>query len=302
MPSRGTASVVVPFAGTGEELSELIARLAALRLQPDDQLILADNRPAAAANEPYVVGPVTVLPAGGIRSPGFARNRGAAAATGQWLVFIDADTEPDPGLLDAYLDPRPDDDVAVLAGEIIDVPPSAGEAGSVVRARASIAARHVVARGQMNAAWTAERPAFSYAQSANCAVRRSAFIAAGGFDELARAGEDADLCFRLAAAGHRLQRRETARVNHRARAALPGLLRQLAVHGAGAAWCEARYPGSFPAPSPVSLAARLGHGVSAAARALAGGDRERAAFAAVEIAEALAFESGRLRSNQAKVN
>ena len=37
-----------------------------------------------------------------------------------------------------------------------------------------------------------------YAQTAHCAVRRSAFEAVGGFREDIRSGGDADLCFRLA--------------------------------------------------------------------------------------------------------
>ena len=65
---------------------------------------------------------------------------------------------------------------------------------------------------------TLDRAGTPYAQTANCAVRRVAFEAVGGFDEQARCGEDADLCFRLAALGWGLGERPEALVVHRTRA------------------------------------------------------------------------------------
>jgi hypothetical protein len=272
-------SVVVPFAGSESELELLLGRLAGLDRVDGDELIVADNRPGASARGP-------VIDASGIRTPGFARNRGARLATREWLVFIDADTRPVHSLLDAYFDPWPASSTAVVAGAIVDV-----------AERPTLVARYTAKRSQMNHRTTLERAGPPYAQTANCAVRRSAFAAATGFDEQARAGEDADLCFRLAMAGWQLEHRPAAIVTHRARETIGAMVRQLAVHGSGAAWLNRRHPGSFPPPQIGELGRRLARdAVSAAATALSG-ERTQAADAILDLLAGLAFESGRLLPN-----
>jgi len=284
-------AVVVPFHGSSEELSDLLTRLNQLETKPGDQLILADNR--LGAPQPEDSGKVIIHPAGGVATPGFARNRGAARANTEWLVFIDADTEPEPGLLSAYFAEAPATSTGILAGAIVDILPTDGSDPSA-------SSRRAVARGHMDQAVTLERPGFPYAQSANCAIRRDAYRTVGGFDEEARAGEDADLCFRIEAAGFGLESRPQAIVSHRARAELRDSLRQLARHGAGAAWCESRHPGSFPAPSKRELVKRLGREVLTASSALLHGDREGAKFSMIDLAGAVAFEGGRLLPNRAR--
>jgi GT2 family glycosyltransferase len=297
-PSRPTASVVVAFAGSATDLIGLVAELGRLVLREGDEVIVADNRPGSMASGQgaAVMGPggrapgsgaVRVLPAGGIRAPGFARNQGARVARGEWLVFIDADTAAAPSLLDLYFSPAPAADTAMLAGAIEDRPGGDGPA-----------ARHSAERGQMSQQVTLRRRGSPYAQTANCAVRRTAFEAVGGFDESARCGEDADLCFRLAAAGWSLEERPHAGVEHRTRATLAALLGQLARHGAGAAWLERRYPGEFPSPRPREVAGRAGRSAAAMAVALARGRGGAAAAAAVDILAGFAFDAGRLLSNR----
>jgi GT2 family glycosyltransferase len=278
-------SVIVPFAGPRGRIEQLIGELEALARLPSDELIVADNGEALAAAR----GSVRILGARGVRSPGFARNRGAREARGEWLVFFDADTEPRPDLLDAYFDPAPHPQTAVLAGAIVDV-----------AARPSLAARHSAARNQMSQRATLQRRGTPYAQTANCAVRRSAFEEVGGFAEEIRAGEDADLCFRLQRAGWRLEERPAAEVAHRSRETASALFRQLARHGSGAHWLERRYPGEFPAPRPRELAGRAVRCVRAVARALARRDPEAAGFALLDLAGSTAFDLGRLLPNEAR--
>src|ERR1019366_10606941 len=156
--------------------------------------------------------PIQLLAAGGLASPAFAGNRGAERARGGWLLFIDADTEPEAPLLDAYFASPPAPDTGILAGGIRDVPGGRG-----------LAARHTAARGHLSQRTTLDRPGTPYVQTANCAVRRSAFAAVGGFVDGVRAGEDADLCFRLARAGWQIEERPRARVAHRTRPGLSAL-------------------------------------------------------------------------------
>ncbi|HET9073797.1 MAG TPA: glycosyltransferase [Solirubrobacteraceae bacterium] len=287
MPARPTASVIVPFTGDETALIALVTRLGALRRGPGDELIIADNRRGASAK--LAAHGVRIHPAGGVATPAFARNRGAAAAMGEWLVFLDADTLPGPDHLDALLHPAPDPSTAILAGAILDVPPSDG---------VSRVAAHLLRRGHMSDQVTLGRPDHPYAQSANLAVRRDAFVRVGGFVEHARAGEDADLCFRLREAGWGLEARPRARVGHLTRAALGDLLLQLVRHGAGAAWCDRRHPGSFPAAGALGISRRLAHDLRLALSAWARGDRAGALDPCLDMLEAGAFSLGRRLPNR----
>jgi mycofactocin glycosyltransferase len=276
--------VIVPFAGTDAQLDRLLAELSGVALRDNDEVIVADNRLAGTS---FDRGRIQVRAAGGLRTPGFARNAGARLATGQWLVFVDADTSPAPSLLDAYFDPPPAPSTAVLAGGIVDTAPDG----------AGATARHSVAREQMSQSKTLQRD-WPYAQTANCAMRRSAFEQVGGFAVQARAGEDAELCFRLKAAGWEIEKRAAAVVKHKSRETLPALLTQLAHHGSGAAWANRRFPGSFPPPTPNQVARRLGHEGRGLLAALARRDRAGAERAVVELLGAVAFEVGRLLPNR----
>ena len=267
---RPPASVIVPFRGSDAELRSLRERLERLVCDPGDEIIVADNR-----DDP-------------IKTPAYARNRGAARATGEWLVFIDADATPEPELLEAYFDPPPGEEVAILAGSIRDA--AAADAGLI--------ARYAVAREQLSHAQTLERKGRPYAQTANCAIRGSAFAAVGGFDPTARAGEDADLCFRLVEAGWGLEMRPAAAVAHRPRATLRAWLTQLAVHGSGVAWLERRWPGEFVRPDFGALARRSARHATETGQALAHGDVEQAWFAALDLMGALAFSLGRRLPNR----
>jgi GT2 family glycosyltransferase len=284
---RPTVSVIVPFAGSEAELERLLIALSRLQLMAGDEVIVADNR--AAGGRSVARGLVQLYPAGGLRSPGFARNRGAGIAHGQWMVFLDADTEPSASLLENYFAPPPDPSTGILAGEIVDI-----------TARPTPSARHGAVRSQMSQRTTLAHPYGPYAQTANCAVLRSAFDAVGGFDDRARAGEDADLCFRLAREGWRLEPRPRATVSRRSRETVSALLAQLARHGSGAAWLNKRYPGSFPRPRVTELVRGILGSARAALLALTRGDRQTTAKALLDLAEASAFELGRLLPNRAR--
>jgi GT2 family glycosyltransferase len=221
-----------------------------------------------------------------VRTPAFARNRAADGARGEWLVFLDADVLPDPGLLDAYFDPIPNPQTAVLAGAIEDV-----------ARRPTLVAGTNVLRARMSQRTTLERAGMPYAQTANCAVRRSAFEQAAGFEAGARAGEDADLCFRVRRAGWGLEARPRAAVQHRSRETLRAWLEQLALHGSGAAWLERRWPGEFPATGALGLGRRLVRDAAGALGALARGDRRAATTAILDLLGTAAFELGRLLPN-----
>jgi GT2 family glycosyltransferase len=279
---RPPVTVICPFAGGDDELDRAVAALAAVRVREGDEVLLADNRtpPRPGLHRGAAAGRVEVISAPGPASSYFARAVAARRARGEWLVFVDADTEPDPGLLDAYFAPPPGERTAVLAGGIEDW-----------AAEATTTARYIAARRKLAQATTLARPGRPYAQTANCAVRRSAFEQAGGWPEPIRSGGDADLCWRLEDAGWALEERPAARVRHRNRATLRALLGQLQRHGAGMKWLDGRWPGAFPAPAPREYAGRF----AMLARGIRHDDPR---FAAVDFLALWARDLGRLRANR----
>jgi hypothetical protein len=289
---RPAVDVVVPFAGSAAALDELGRGLARLELGAHDTLLIVDNRPGDAVGS---VGPVAthapILRAPERRSSYFARNRGARAGRNPWLVFLDADVEAPADLVGRYFAVTPDPRAAVLAGGVLDEP-------FEPTAHAPAAARFAMLHDSMSQTNTLREGPWGYAQTANCAVRREAFDEVGGFREHVRSGGDADLCFRLRAAGWRIEPREQAAVIHRSRRTLRKLLRQRARHGAGAAWLEREYPGAFPSSSWPGLAKWTVQSFAEAARARARGRRDDALVRAIEPLWVWAFEIGRLFSNE----
>ncbi|HEV2811736.1 MAG TPA: glycosyltransferase, partial [Solirubrobacteraceae bacterium] len=290
MTARPAADVVIPFAGRA--LGPVLARAAALERREGDTVTVVDNRArpedagvesgggggAAAAMVP--VG-VRLVAAPRVPTSYFARNAGARGGGAPWIVFLDSDVLAAADLLDRLLDPPPSEGVAVLGAEVEDEPPRPGDPPAVRYARLT---------GAMGQAGNLR---LGFVATACCAVRREAFEAAGGFREDVRSGGDADLCFRLRAAGWEIALRDDVVVRHRSRRALVRMLAQRARHGSGAAWIAAEHPGSFP-PRPLGGAAWWG-----ARRAAAGiaawrrGDRDAALAGLLDGPALLAFELGR---------
>jgi mycofactocin glycosyltransferase len=295
--TRPPVNVVIPFAGPAGALRELLDRAATLRLDEPSTITVVDNR--ARPDRPDPPPGVRLVEAAARHSSYHARNAGARLGDAPWILFLDADVDFPPDLADRYLDEEPGERTAILAGAILDAPGRGA------------AARYAVLTSAM------AQPD-GYALTANCLVRREAFErpaagppaaggespsggssaagTAGGFAEV-RSGGDADLSLRLRVAGWEIERRDGAAVTHRGRASVPGLLRQRARHGAGAAWVESRHPGTFPARPLPGVARhalrRTGHGVAALAR----GRRDEALVALLDGPALVAFELGRRLPN-----
>jgi GT2 family glycosyltransferase len=287
---RSSVDIVVPFFGSDPELRHLVARLRRLSRGHDDSLTVVNNGPVAQSATHTVDG-VRVVVANERQSSYFARNAGVGAGRGEWIIFLDADVEPDSEIINRYFESEPSPDTGLLAGAIIDGPSRDGDGRGV-------AARYAVLRSAMAQDNTMGSGRWAYAQTANCAVRRAAFDQLGGFRDSARSGGDADLCFRLRAAGWGIERRYAAEVVHQSRTSVTRLLAQRARHGSGAAWLNRMHPGSFPPPRWSRLVVFTVRSLFVAGRELVAGRSDEALLAYMEPLSTWAFELGRCIPNE----
>jgi len=283
---RPGVSVVVPFRGTEQDASRLAANLEALEVGDGDALIVADNSEfdARCILATGGRGNLQVVLADGERSSYHARNAGASAAAGEWILFIDSDCAPHRGLLDAYFEPTPGKGVGALAGAVTTDP-----------SQDAFLARYADDRGFLDQE-DGLHTAGDAAATANLLVRRAAFDAVGGFEEGIRSGGDVDLCRRLQARGWSIERRPGAAVHHIHRESLADLMGSVARYAAGARWLNERYPGTAPRWPLV-------HGLALCTRDitvdLARLRFERAAFRGVDALGMFAHVIGYSRSNAA---
>jgi len=276
--------VVVPFYGSAQAVAQLVARLDAFALIDEDTVTVVDNGPAPLSYAVPAGCRVRLLHAPDQQSSYHARNRGAAAGSNPWLLFIDADVDPVPDLVDRYFATEPSSTTAVLVGAVEDIAPVGGE---------TLASRYARVRRLIDQANTLETRT-PYAKTANCMIRRTAFRQVGGFEDEIRSGGDADLCFRLQAASWQLETRPGARVEHRGRRRVVDLLGQRARHGSGAEWLDRRYPGfAGPRRRLPRLGADIVRGLAHAFIALARRNRDKALTSALDPVSTAAFELGR---------
>lgn len=150
------------------------------------------------------------------QNSGFATscNDGAAAATGEFLVFLNNDTIPAKGWLDAlvaYADAHPR--AALVGAKLLFPNDTIQHAGMVFRP--NLHPYHIYL------GFPADHPAvnksrpFQIVTGACMLVRRKLFEEAGGFDTaFLNSHEDMDLCMRLGKAGHEIHYCHTSVLHH----------------------------------------------------------------------------------------
>ncbi len=171
------------------------------------------------------------------RGPGAARNTGLAEVATPLVAFVDCDVVLPDGWLAPLLAHFADDRVALVAPRVEGAP------------GASWLARYEQRHSPLDLGGEPARVVagtrVSYVPAAALLCRTAALREVGGFDSELRLGEDVDLVWRLAAAGHRCRYEPAAVVQHQPRGSFSALLRQRFGYGRSAAPLAARHPGAL---------------------------------------------------------
>ncbi|MCG7421550.1 glycosyltransferase family 2 protein [Micrococcus sp. ACRRV] len=219
-------SVIIPcYNGADHVLSQIKA--VTVQLSPADEVIVVDNRStdgtrnvleSAAAADPRI----RVVPAMGKAGANYARNMGIAAASGDLLLFCDADDVVSSGWVDAFSRALADHGVAGGRATPVD------EAGRPVGPDLEL---HEIFGGP------------PYPIGANMAIRRSVVAAVGGFDESFIGGHDeVDFAWRASAAGWPTVFAHDAHIEYLQRPTVKAAVRQRRSYARTAVQLWARHP------------------------------------------------------------
>lgn len=207
----GTVSVIIPVYHRCSELMECLRSLQQQTYADRETIVVDDGSDDGTAERVSAEFPdVCVLKTPGRCGPAHARNLGLRAAHGEFVLFLDSDTEfPDDGTIVRMVAAIENDpSIGLVGGEISLASGHPGEAyGRNVGLNG--ASRRVVAR-------PGQPIACDYLATCNCFGRRSVMMQVGGFDPYYVFGaEDNDFCARVRRLGLRCVASYETAVNHK---------------------------------------------------------------------------------------
>ncbi len=227
-------SVVIPCLNAAATLGAQLEALCRQTWQGEIEVLVGDNgsndgsRQLAESYRDRLPG-LRILRATDRKGPAHAKNVAAASATGDVLLFCDADDEVDPGWTCGLVRELEQHEAAASRHEI--------ERLNEGRARRL----HGDPAQQYGLSKYTNPPFLDHAGGCGLGVRRHVFEALGGFDEDYAVLEDTDLCWRLQLAGHRLVFAPDAVVHVRYPATLAGAFGQAARYGRYNVYIYTRY-------------------------------------------------------------
>lgn len=194
-------SVIVPVFNAAATLPALMDSLAALD-GDDAETIFVDDGSTDNSAEQIAGRGQTLLSMGDNGGPARCRNAGARQARGDILVFTDADCRVHSRWLDAFDRALADGAADAVMGRLVMLPST--PLGDAISALGFPAGGSV----GFDRIWRVDADGFTESLSTcNCAVRRKAFEAVGGFAEdfPYAGGEDSFLAYALRRRGYRIR-------------------------------------------------------------------------------------------------
>jgi glycosyltransferase involved in cell wall biosynthesis len=208
-------SIIIPVYNGGDQFLRSLAALPRSNFSNWELIVVDDGSTDGSAAIAARFG-ARLLQTAGRQGPAAARNLGARLATGIYLFFVDADCELHPDALGrAARQFEAEPDLAALFGSYDDSPAAPNFIAQYKNLFHHYVHRH--SAPEASTFWT------------GCgAIKRSVFLALGGFDVQRYrrpAIEDIELGYRLKQAGGRIRLAKEVQVKHLKAWTLPGLLR-----------------------------------------------------------------------------
>lgn len=213
------ASVIIPAHNEASTIARAVAAVLAQRADGVElEVLVVDDASSDGTAEAAAEAGARVvrLQAGQGGNPAAARNRGVAEATGDPLIFLDADCLPDEGWLAALLAAHRAGSPVV--GGSLDLPP-----GLPPTARCDYYCGWYLVNSRRPAGYVPHHP------PPNLSVRRAAFLSTSGFTEqqpFSYTNEERRWQAELRRAGHRIYFEPRARAYHFNRPGFANLLRR----------------------------------------------------------------------------
>lgn len=231
--SSPTFSIIIPVKAINDYIRETVGHILGLA-DPDWELFIVPNDPTVSEwTDPRIR-----LIASGRVGPGAKRDMAAKVAQGDFIVFLDDDSYPKKDLLTVARRWINDPQVAALGGPAI-TPPEDGflqrVSGAVFLSRFSGGSpeRYLPVGGVREVQdWP----------SVNLIVRRSDFLAIGGFNTLFWPGEDTKLCLQLVKTGKKIIYVPEMIVWHHRRPGFFAHLKQVGAYGLHRGFFVKRFP------------------------------------------------------------
>ncbi|MCB2191294.1 MAG: mycofactocin biosynthesis glycosyltransferase MftF [Deltaproteobacteria bacterium] len=203
-------SIIIPVRNRPREVNECLRSLAKLDYPASKtEIIVVDD--ASSDDTPHVISRynVKLIRMASQRGASYCRNRGAAAANGEILAFLDSDCLASAGWLSDLVPAFQNQAVAVVGGLVDGYFRNSG-LDKYEQVKSSLRVGRRFRRSDT------DDKSF-YVPSCNMLVRKREFHKAGGFNQELQVGEDVDLCWRMADAGGLLEYRQAGRVLHKHR-------------------------------------------------------------------------------------
>lgn len=180
-----TFSVIIPTYNRLNYLTECLASVAAQRIAPHEVIVVDDGSTDGTAEAVQALAGVTLIRQRNA-GPGAARNRGAAAATGDYLAFLDSDDLWFPWSLEVMAALVEQHRPSLLSAQLIDFPDKEELEVEPAPIEGSVYADFLQAA--IDGCWVG---------GGMMVVERTCFMESGGFTEDRLHAEDHDLSLRL---------------------------------------------------------------------------------------------------------